>query len=123
MVEKRRSTPQRSFALYSSPNRRQGQQFANVPGPSRSFNRAVTTGTPLNANAIGVHPGGCYACGSMEHFIRDCPQNPNRGRPRPLFPKRNIHVIFPSLTKEERDEWNALSQNNSISLTDFAQAK
>ena len=59
----------------------------------------------------------------MDHFIRDCPQNPNRGRPRPPFPKRNIRAIFSSQTKEERDEWNALSQNDSTSSTDFTQAE
>ena len=123
MVEKRRSTPQRSFTPYSSPNRRQGQQFANAPGPSRSFNRAVTTGTPPNADTVGARPRGCYACGSVDHFIRDCPQNPNKGRPRPPFPERNIRALFSSLTKEERDEMNALSQNDSTSSTDFAQAE
>ena len=123
MVEKRRSTPQRSFAPYSNPIRRQGQQFANMPGPSRSFNRAVTTGTTPNADTAGARPWGCYACGSMDHFIRDCPQNPNRGRPRPPFPKHNIRALFSSLTKEERDEMNALSQNNSTPSTDLAHAE
>ena len=123
MVEKRRSTPQRSFIPYSSSNRRQGQQFANTPGPSRSFNRAVTTGTASSADTIGARPRGCYACGSMDHFIRDCPQNPNRGRPRPPFPERNIRALFSSLTKEECDEMNALSQNDSTPSTDFAQAE
>ena len=123
MVEKQRSMPQRSFAPYSNPNRQQGQQFVNAPGPSRSFNRAVTMGMPPSIDTIGACPRGCYACGSMDHFIHDCPQNPNRGRPRPPFPKRNIRAIFSSLTKEECDKWNALSQNDSTSSTDFAQAK
>ena len=59
----------------------------------------------------------------MDHFIRDCPQNPNKGRPRPPFPKRNIRALFSSLTKEECDEMNALSQNDSTPSTDFAQAE
>ena len=59
----------------------------------------------------------------MDHFIRDCPQNPNKGRPKPPFPKCNIRALFSSLTKEERNEKNALSQNDSTSSTDFAQAE
>ena len=51
------------------------------------------------------------------------PPEPKQGKTEATISQHNIRAIFSSLTKEERDEWNALSQNDSTSSTDFAQAE
>ena len=43
----------------------------------------------LNANTIRPNPKSCYACGSIDHNLKDCPFQQNPNRPSSKFPKRS----------------------------------